>query len=150
MENCPITGKPCNKAKNVYVQKQENGQVTDFYCCNECVGEIHQPFLHTLLHTLGVLNSMQPEMPRCKCGSSLQDIKSKGIGCPDCYTTFKDQLSELVFRVQYGGFDHQGKTPKFNLESLKTNMQKAIQEERYEDAATYRDRIKSLETLNRN
>lgn len=153
MDICPITGKPCNKVKNIFVQQQVDGEVSQYECCNDCMGGINAPFVNNLLHTLGILNTMQrPQGVECTCGSSLQDLKRKGIGCPQCYITFGKDLVELIPRVQAGETEHKGKIPKpKDLESLKIGMKKAIQEERYEDAAKYRDKIKELEkSLNGN
>lgn len=148
MNICPITGKPCNKAKNVLIQKLDySGSVSEYECCGECVDNINSPFASNLLHNLGVLNLMQlQQTATCTCGASLQEIKVKGIGCPQCYITFKEDLEALILRLQAGTTEHKGKTPQpKDTESLKREMKKAVQEERYEDAAKYRDRIKSLE-----
>lgn len=172
MENCPITGKPCGNPRNIHVHKNVNGKITEVDCCQECgnkiLGSFELPTLPAfiaiplnvanvaspmnLMHVLNVLNGMQmeaakpPSGPACKCGKTLSDVKKSGFGCPECYTTFAEQVQEVIPRVQAGGHQHCGKEPRFlNLESMRKNMADAIKEERYEDAAVFRDRIRELE-----
>ena len=43
---------------------------------------------------------------------TLKDIAHVGkFGCANCYTTFKDDIIDIVRRVQGGQFEHVGKTP---------------------------------------
>lgn len=82
------------------------------------------------------------------CGFSLHEIKSGGrFGCKECYKTFKEQIANLLPHIQAGAKTHLGKKPKDRTMSLKEKMQKAIEEERYEDAAEFRDAIKKLEQI---
>lgn len=171
MGNCPITGKPCDKARNIRIQKIVEGEEpVDIECCQDCGKELMGPLLPTmiplgiispnspagfnLMNVLNVLNAMQqaPKVETCECGSTLRDVQQKGIGCPQCYTVFGAQLMQVIPRVQAGAKEHIGKEPKFaNLESMRKHMAKAVREERYEEAAMFRDRIRELEkTLNGN
>lgn len=148
MENCPINGLPCDKIKDVYVQKLEKNKISEFNCCGECIGNVTPHFVDNLLQNLGFLNKIeQPDLYKCECGSSIQDIKNKGIGCPECYNNFND-LILLIPRIQNGANKHFGKVPRFrDLETLRKNMNRAIKEERYEEAVIYRDKIKELEKI---
>jgi protein-arginine kinase activator protein McsA len=111
-------------------------------------------FLHQtnqLMHNLAKLNLMSQEAVRCQtCNASLAELKAIGkFGCPICYDTFKDELLPYLPQMQGGNNQHVGKRPKNGIESLNKEMQKAVKEERYEDAAKFRDRIKELQkTLN--
>ena len=101
---------------------------------------------------------------RCKnCGMSFEDITENGrLGCPECYETFETRLDPILKRIQganrhigrgYRKVDHSKdleknkpiKKEETKLEKLKKDLQKAIKEERYEDAAKIRDEIKGLE-----
>lgn len=111
----------------------------------------------------GVINSIihtakEEDGKQCPgCGSTLQQIFRIGrLGCSTCYDYFKDELSETIKRSQGGKLVHTGKRPKQYLSSDKlgllekikecrVNMQEAIQQEKYEEAAQFRDRIKKLE-----
>ena len=83
--------------------------------------------------------------------SEFQDVGK--IGCSQCYLVFRDRLDSLVRNVQ-GGKKHTGKIPKIDKENyiikrevakLRENLQEAIIQERFEDAADLRDKIKDLE-----
>lgn len=97
---------------------------------------------------------------RCKsCGLSFIDYNREGkLGCPDCYTHMKDSLENVI--VSYHGEKrHAGKYPvntrgtrrplrekvaletRSSVNDLMRDLEKAVHEERYEDAALLRDRI---------
>ncbi|MGN1327830.1 MAG: UvrB/UvrC motif-containing protein [Clostridia bacterium] len=104
------------------------------------------------------------------CGELYNDFIDTGLlGCPECYEIFDDRLDSVLKNLQ-GHTRHIGRKPlniskkmenigqnnianknsqdnKENneLEKLKVDLNKAIKEERYEDAATIRDKIKKLE-----
>jgi len=172
MENCPFSKKPCDKIKNVHVHQNINGKVSEYYCCHDCSDQIMPnisiPMMsgfmalplnlvpapaNSLLVNHHKLEALEREMDpsagvRClECGASLFEIKSIGrFGCPVCYETFRDQVESLLPQVQAGSKKHLGKKPKYgNIELMKKEMQKAVAEERYEDAAVLRDRLKTLE-----
>lgn len=105
---------------------------------------------------------------RCTyCGTTLNDIINTGrVGCSHCYDRFERRLAPSIERL-HGKTKHIGKTihyteepeaeaaetaePKTEAsqpetrESLKAEMKKAIQEQRFEDAAVIRDKIKALD-----
>lgn len=98
---------------------------------------------------------------RCStCGSSFNDIVKGGhIGCSDCYDKFADRLEPSIRKI-HGKTKHIGKFISYDesnepekaeskketdeLEQLKEQLQKAISEQRFEDAAVLRDKIKAL------
>lgn len=102
---------------------------------------------------------------RCNtCGSSFNDIVKCGhIGCSDCYEKFEDKLEPSIRKI-HGKTKHIGKfvtysedetaekpkeketpKPKVNtLDSLKEQLKDAIKEQRFEDAAVLRDKIKAM------
>lgn len=105
---------------------------------------------------------------RCeKCGSSFDDIiKSGMVGCADCYEKFFDKLLPSVQRI-HGKAKHQGRRPHLTgatgtkvkeKEKVKTKdeiiaekqqqMQKAVEEQNFEQAAVIRDEIKKLKEEN--
>lgn len=102
---------------------------------------------------------------RCTyCGTTLNDMVQSGrVGCAHCYDKFASRLSPSIERL-HGKTKHVGKhisyteeaeeatpekeaeTPKKEtMASLKEEMKKAIQEQRFEDAAVIRDKIKALD-----
>ena len=85
---------------------------------------------------------------------TLKDIAHVGkFGCSDCYATFKDDILDIVRRVQGGQFEHVGKVPqssyhklalKKKIEEKNQYLQKLIDEQDFEQAAIIRDEIKAL------
>jgi protein arginine kinase activator len=100
---------------------------------------------------------------RCKtCNYSFIDFSKTGkLGCPDCYESFKDALAPTILS-HHGEKKHIGKSPVYGITSLKEaparassdmhascaelqrQLKSAVLEERYEDAAVLRDRIKEI------
>ncbi len=109
------------------------------------------------------------------CGELYNDfIKTGLLGCPECYEMFEDRLDSVLKNIQ-GNIEHLGRKPlniaekmnnigenkvnKINkhlepeksneknsdLKHLQEELNKAIKEERYEDAAVIRDKIKKLD-----
>lgn len=101
---------------------------------------------------------------RCdSCNSTFDDIINTGrYGCANCYDVFEDRMDPILKKLQ-GANRHNGRLGKisnnkvkFNdidksnnikteLERLQDELKKAIKEERYEDAAKIRDKIKKEE-----
>ena len=89
------------------------------------------------------------------CGFDYSDFKKSGrFGCADCYMAFETQLIPLLRQI-HGSTQHEGKSPeklgpkaiiRQELMDLKEELSRAVSEERYEDAAQIRDRVKRLET----
>lgn len=89
------------------------------------------------------------------CGTSYAIFKQGGrLGCGTCYEMFSTQLS-VLFRRIHGHDRHTGKTPKGqSLEevrvrreifALRERLQRAVEEEAFEEAAQLRDRIARME-----
>jgi protein arginine kinase activator len=81
------------------------------------------------------------------CGTTIQDIAAttSRIGCPDCYTHFKDELTPFI-KNYHKSLQHVGKSPKrIDAKDLKKALEEAIKKEDYELAAKLRDEIKNLE-----
>lgn len=101
---------------------------------------------------------------RCpKCNTTWDRLRQDGrAGCAHCYTTFAEQLAEVMERVQHAT-RHDGKQPRAatkrrrRLEHLRTRrdhrlamlqrrLQEALAGEKYEEAAKLRDQIKIVES----
>ena len=105
-----------------------------------------------------------PALPAAKnkcarCGLTYEDFKRVGrLGCGECYKAFRTSLTPLLKRI-HGSNQHIGKSPsaqamdelKTNnkrqeeLEQAKSELQKAVRGEEFEEAAALRDKIKFLE-----
>src|ERR1039457_445943 len=88
-----------------------------------------------------------------RCGFTQADFKKAGrLGCPDCYKTFADGL-ETLLKSMHKGTRHVGKVPESlrhtrdlsdRLMALQKKLNKAIEDENFEQAALLRDEIKTM------
>lgn len=163
---CQNCGK--NEA-TTHIKRVVNGDTTETHLCSGCAehlgyGDMFSGFGFNLDGFFsGILGENMPllaETEKCpKCGSTFSDIvKSGKIGCADCYRKFYDKLLPSLQRI-HGKIKHTGKqamltvnedkTPKINpVAKLKEDLQKAIEEQNFEQAAVLRDRIKEMEAQN--
>lgn len=93
------------------------------------------------------------------CGATWEQIaRDERVGCSRCYATFRHSLLNLLEQVQHDP-QHVGKTPRAafkrrlrleqlrqrrdnQLAMLRNRLAEAVRGERYEEAATLRDKIK--------
>jgi protein arginine kinase activator len=85
------------------------------------------------------------------CGFTQADFKKTGrLGCAECYTAFAEGLEGLL-KSMHKGIRHVGKVPNSmkqsreyteKLDTLQKRLQKAINDEDFEQAAHLRDEIK--------
>ena len=88
------------------------------------------------------------------CGLKFVEFRNLGrLGCPHDYDAFKDDLMPLLESV-HGETKHAGKSPRrvpqgsgaqLELSQLRKKLQQFITDEKYEDAAQIRDKIRQLE-----
>lgn len=98
--------------------------------------------------------AFQEEKQCPTCHMTLKDIAHVGkLGCVDCYKTFRDDIIDIVGRVQGGQYEHIGKTPqsshqklalKKQIEEKSNYLNTLIEEQNFEEAAIVRDEIKAL------
>ena len=87
------------------------------------------------------------------CGFTQADFKKTGrLGCSECYRTFSESLGNLL-KAMHKGTHHTGKMPVAlarrkemteRMKHLQSDLQKAVRDEDYENAATLRDQIRRL------
>jgi protein arginine kinase activator len=89
------------------------------------------------------------------CGLSTAELRKTGrLGCAACYPHFEPHLRALLRRL-HGGTQHVGKTllppnPEqadrtVRIQSLRRKLERAVQREEFEYAASLRDQIRRLE-----
>ena len=88
------------------------------------------------------------------CGIKFVEFRNHGrLGCPHDYDAFKDDLTPLL-ESGHGDTKHAGKVPRrvpkakggqMELAQLRRKLQQLIGDEKYEEAAAVRDKIKELE-----
>ena len=109
-----------------------------------------------LLLGLGAAQDMEQatagvELKCPHCGFTQADFKKAGrLGCAECYTTFAEGLEGLL-KTMHKGTKHVGKRPQAlqqnqdyseKIQALQKNLDKAVGEENFEQAARLRDEIK--------
>ena len=139
---------------------QEKGMISFAMDKPSFFGNLLSGFMEEEKSLDGLENSVKVT---CQCGWSSNDLRKSGfLGCPLCYYTFKKSLIPILRRI-HGSNRHTGKVPeripvkqKVNkkitkvfdpseMNNLKNKLAQAVNEERYEDAAKFRDKIKKLE-----
>ena len=148
-------------------------QMNELHLCEDCArhksAAMEQQFgLSDLL--AGMADFEKPDKDeenvaaKCpNCNLTYADFKKIGrLGCGECYNAFRKYLAPLLKRI-HGSNQHVGKSPlkdktvlktvKKKADSsvdLKTELQKAIQREDFEEAARLRDQIKKISSEQNN
>jgi protein arginine kinase activator len=164
----------CNKPATVHMTEISGGKPHDVHLCDACaqeagyVQQTHIPIDKLLSQYLEKhVPAAETASSRCPdCGMSWQEFKDTGLlGCPRDYDLFINQLGGVIERAQGGGNHHTGKVvqadpaararrPKEDpvklrqaeLNRLKKELARAVEDESYERAAKLRDQIRALES----
>jgi len=169
-----MTCEVCGREATVHVTAISGGKREDHYFCETCARErgefnLFTPTQQALESWIAGLTGMvptQPAMaheagvertadPRCPtCGMTFSQFARTGLlGCPDCYQALREPLLPVIRRMQ-GANPHTGKVPRrtggaarrmADLRRLREALARAVQQERYEEAARLRDEIRKLE-----
>lgn len=155
---------------NTHIKTIVNGEFKEYDLCSECAkqmgytnvfGDIENEFSNFLGSFFGNVLPARTQATRCEfCGSSYSDIAKSGhVGCANCYSVFGEQLLPSIRRI-HGNTAHCGKnsgrsekqsvkpqeeTKEQKLARLKSELDKAVQEQNFEHAAELRDKIKERE-----
>lgn len=166
----PMICQECGqRAATFHVTRVVNDQKLELHLCEQCARErgelefllepkfsIHNLLAGFLEQGLGRRAPQAPTTSACpRCGLTYKQFAQTGLlGCSHCYETFAAALEPIVRRV-HGSDRHVGKAPRTaaahddaparKLERLRQALQRAVAEERYEDAARLRDDIRALE-----
>jgi len=144
-----------------------DGRVSDQFWCTECLArqragsdgfEISEvsptrPSRDSIYKVVSRVVRSQRACP--VCDTQLRKIaETHRAGCPACYETFKEELAELLAKQQ-GATVHKGKAAhltdartqlRSDLRAKRALLRSVLKAENYEEAATLRDEIRSLET----
>jgi len=169
----------CEKCKKrtatVFYNENINGRMRSFSLCGECAAHLREkgelqditsmsgsfadPFSELQDNLFGgffgisspFALSTERKCPRC--ASTYASIVKEGrVGCPECYTTFENELSRMI-RSMHGTTSHTGSIParqrarqerEEQLKALRGEMQEAIKKEDFERAAALRDEIRKM------
>ncbi|MFH1269694.1 MAG: UvrB/UvrC motif-containing protein [Candidatus Omnitrophota bacterium] len=159
---CDICGK--NPA-TVHLTEIIDEQMNELHLCEQCANQksmqMEQHFgLSDLLGGMAEFEKPVKEkeaivLVKCpNCALTYADFKKLGrLGCSECYDTFRKYLGPLLKKV-HGSVLHFGKSPfrvsrpvdeRVDLQTLRNQLQKAIESEAFEEAARIRDQIKGME-----
>lgn len=157
-----------------HIKKNINGRREEMHLCQQCAKELGvmedfripsmsdffgDSFLGNFLGAGAAAMNSLAGIERCGvCGSSFSDIVKGGhTGCSECYSKFEDKLEPSINKI-HGKTKHIGKfisytenkeeikeeTKTNELDFLKEQLKDAIKEQRFEDAAVLRDKIKDM------
>lgn len=129
---------------------------------SELSGEV-ESFIRNMIESTFAKDDEQPQpdapdnmLSECPaCHYTFSRYQENGyLGCPDCYLAFapglvnlikNDELAKLAPRFDLN--TEHADSPALERSRLEKLMQKAINEENYEEAAKLRDQIKTLQKL---
>lgn len=162
----------CGKhTATTHIKTVINGNVTEKYLCSECAagenlsGGIHSGFNNNSFAALlasvfgdTVIQNRETDIRCPSCNSTFSDIAENGkAGCSECYKTFYKEFMPYIKRI-HGSTMHCGKIPnkaplavkqsEDTVQSLRMKLNELVSEEKYEEAAKIRDKIKKLEEEN--
>ncbi len=140
------------KAATVRYTYSMNGKGAAYSLCEDCYRALagtESLFSGWLFPGTAQSMPAMREIKKCDlCGYSFDRIAHEGrVGCARCYRTFEKELSPLIARIHGNKVYVHGEdidTERSELEKLQAEMEKAIKEENFEEAAILRDKIKAL------
>lgn len=141
-----------------------NNVIQEFHLCQDCASQVTPigikgtPLLPELLTSLlePIIGKLIKEMGSIKCphcGMTYLDFKSSGrFGCAEDYDIFKNGIEQLIEKI-HGTTQHKGKVPSHisktiikesELRILQRELERLVKEEKFEEAAQVRDKIKEF------
>jgi len=159
----------CGKKKaTVHYTEVVGGKVTDLHLCVECADKkgLAKPVSKSKFSVAdflaGLAEGLKPDeleketQIRCStCGLSYAEFRRSGkLGCGDCYSSFASRIDPLLRRI-HGSTRHEGKVirktgaraeMKRELADLQKQLDAAVRDEKFEDAASLRDKMKVIQT----
>lgn len=155
----------CHKRNaSVHIKQVINGKITEAELCSECASKDELGgFFNTKSSDLfsGFFSDsifgnevVKPQKTCPVCKTTRNDLAVSGrAGCAKCYEVFEDELKKIIYGI-HGNALHSASRPgkheerlkkSREIEALKLEQGKAVEEQNYEKAAEIRDRIKALE-----
>ena len=158
---------------SVHLTNYLNGQKAEIHLCQQCA--IEKGYLdaddesYTIQDLLsGVFNAQanlatkdesnqrtEHQLVCPQCQMTYQRFNKIGkFGCSKCYQNFSSFLNPIFRRLHSGNTSHTGKIPKRQhvhlqhqrlIQNYRDQLQEFVKEEKFEEAAELRDKIKDLE-----
>jgi len=152
----------CKKPATIHLTQIINGEIRKVDLCEACqlkdgmAADFDlEPFAKLAEGVVAAAQQRTGEVHACaNCGCDDEQLRRSGrFGCPDCYEAFESVLPELLGKIQ-PGLSHQGKEPVHGIRrrivghrerELRRDLEQAVREERFEDAAVFRDQLRRLD-----
>lgn len=142
----------CAAAKGLNILSLEGMNLTEFL--NNISSDNTKPSESTVIDEHEIKTADILTCP--KCGWDSDKMRKTGrLGCPECYYSFRNKLTESL-AAMHRGIIHCGKIPltvggernafMANLLKLQKKLEKHIKNEEYEEAAKVRDKLKDLKS----
>lgn len=153
----------CGKLATVHLTQIINNQIQKVDLCEECAQQkgVTDPEGFSLADfmaknveaTAGPDAIEGPALVCPSCNFTPRDFKRTGrLGCPDCYESF-EALVEPMLNGMHRGSKHAGKIPhrllrrvglRKEINRLQDSLATAVEQEKYEEAARFRDELDQL------
>lgn len=150
----------CSKEATVHLTQIVNNKIHKVDLCESCAQKkgVTDPqgfSLADLLSKATLTHDTSESQLVCpNCGLETSDFRRTGrLGCANCFQVFAGIVRPALEDMHVGS-EHKGKVPEValtrqnsqaQLQSVRDSLARAIAEEAYEEAATFRDQIKALE-----
>ncbi|MGF1530077.1 MAG: UvrB/UvrC motif-containing protein [Puniceicoccaceae bacterium] len=157
----------CTKPTTIHLTQIVDGKIMKLDICEDCVfkDQVVDPLGFSLADILSVKglaipskeesifeeDEIEPGLKCGACGCTMEKFEAGGrLGCESCFDVFGKVLKVALPRFQYG-IKHCGKQIEVSVPGesrheersrLLVELEQAVQEERYEDAARLRDEIR--------
>ncbi len=141
------------------IRKNINGKYSEYALCSECAAEeqIFSDFRELVPAFFSLPEWESARETVCPfCGATAREVRRTGrAGCAECYKTFDYLFDPYISRI-HGDVSHTGAIPvsaneeitrRKRIRELRTKLKEAVEKEEYENAATMRDELRSLEKL---
>ena len=153
------------KDANFHYKYMNNGRVTELHLCSDCARELGYVkdndsifnignFLGDFISAPKVAQTHSVAAKCPDCGTTYDFLRRSGfVGCDKCYEVFAKPVEMMLSKLQPSTI-HKGKLSgtegkkierENTLKELKDALKRAVIDEKYEEAAVLRDKIKAYE-----
>lgn len=155
----------CDRPATHHIVEIVNGEKIEKHLCELHATEqgvegqqvTHKPINELLTNFVKLHSGQDPHQEDAcvSCGMTFAEFRETSVlGCPQCYSTFENQLAPLLERAHEGATHHVGKVPRRagagqmrqqRLLRLHKQLDDAVESENYEMAARLRDEIRKFQ-----
>jgi len=150
----------CNQPATIHLTQIQGGEIKKLDLCEKCpfkedvgMGVDLEPFTKLAESVVAGQSKGAADCACPGCGTDGEAFRETGrFGCTECYDAFAPVLQGMLEGMQPGA-THEGKIPAKGVErrenglvraNLRRDLESAVREERFEDAAVLRDRLRNF------